>query len=116
MSLVKNGSSTGVTIGRSTGIMSFVREYFEDGTHETSMELAIYSYGNKDGAFSAWGDSGSIIADGKGRIIGLLTGGSGQTDSTDVTYAMPFYWLFDERIKAHFPNAYLYPVGVTTSI
>ncbi|KAF8954752.1 hypothetical protein BDZ97DRAFT_1908028 [Flammula alnicola] len=108
--VVKNGNSTGVTLGRATGIMSFVREYFKDGAHETSMELAIYPYGNKDGAFSAPGDSGAIIADGKGRIVGLLTGGAGQTESTDVTYATPFYWLFDERIKEHFPNAYLYPV------
>lgn len=111
--VVKNGNSTGVTFGRATGIMSFVREYFEDGTHKTSMEVAIYSYGNKDGTFSAPGDSGSIIADGEGRILGLLTGGAGrpgQTDSVDVTYATPFYWLFDERIKAHFPDAHLYPV------
>ena len=42
--IVKNGTSTGVTIGRATGIMSFVREYFEDGTQKTSRELAIYSY------------------------------------------------------------------------
>ena len=74
------------------------------------MELAIYPYGHKDGAFSAKGDPGSIIADGKGRIVGLLTGGAGKTGSTDVTYTTPFYWLFDERIKEHFPNACLYPV------
>ena len=108
--VVKNGNSTGVTIGRAMGIMSFIREYFEDGTQETSMELAIYPYGNKDGAFSAPGDSGSIIADSKGHIVGLLTSGAGQTDSTDVTYVTPFYWLFDECMKEHFPNAYLYPV------
>jgi hypothetical protein len=113
--VVKNGSSTGVTIGRTTGIMSFVREYFEDGTHETSMELAIYPYGHKDGAFSAPGDSGSIIADGRGRIVGLLTGGAGRKDSTDVTYASPFFWVFDERIKASFPNAYLYSIKAQAS-
>ena len=108
--VVKNGSSTGLTIGRATGIMSFVREYFEDDTHQTSMELAIYPYSYKDGAFSAPGDSGSIIADGKGRIIGLLTGGAGKTNSKfDVAYATPYYWLND-RIKAHFPDAHLYPV------
>ncbi|KAF8308716.1 uncharacterized protein EI90DRAFT_3025755 [Cantharellus anzutake] len=39
------------------------------GIHETSMELAIYSYG-----------PGFIMADGKGRIVGLLTGGAGQPD------------------------------------
>ena len=41
-------------------------------------------------------DSGAIILCGEGRIGGLLTGGSGQsrrTDSTDVTYGTPFYWL-----------------------
>ncbi|KIL61734.1 hypothetical protein M378DRAFT_187503 [Amanita muscaria Koide BX008] len=106
--VIKNGASTGVTTGRATGIMSFVREYFPNGNHETSKELAIYPYGYKDGAFSAPGDSGSIIADPMGRIVGLLTGGSGQTDSTDVTYATPFYWLLDERIKMQFPNSCLY--------
>ncbi|KAH9005357.1 hypothetical protein EDB83DRAFT_755181 [Lactarius deliciosus] len=110
--VVKSGNSTGVTIGRTTGIMSFVREDFEDGTHKTSMELPIYPYSQEDGAFSAPGDSGSIIADGKGRIVGLLTGGAGKTDSTksDVTYASPFFWVFDERIKASFPDAHFYPV------
>ncbi|KIK80949.1 hypothetical protein PAXRUDRAFT_763789 [Paxillus rubicundulus Ve08.2h10] len=114
--VIKNSNSTGVTIGRATGIMSFVREYFEDGTHETSMELAIYPYSNKGGAFSTPGDSDSIIADGKGCIVGLLTGGAGQIDSTDVTYTTPFYWLFDERIKVHFPNAYLYPYKACSPI
>ncbi|KAH8115251.1 hypothetical protein DFH11DRAFT_1688466 [Phellopilus nigrolimitatus] len=85
--LIKNGRSTGVTIGRGTGIESF----------STSMEIAIYPYSHKDGAFSAPGDSGSIVVDGLGRIVGLLTGGSGKTDSTD-------------KIKKAFPNSYLYPI------
>ncbi|KIK77058.1 hypothetical protein PAXRUDRAFT_779193 [Paxillus rubicundulus Ve08.2h10] len=89
--VIKNGNSTSVTISRATGIMSFVHEYFEDGTHEVSMELAIYPYGNKGGTFSAPGDSYSIIADSKGHIVNLLTGSAGQIDSTDVMYAMPFY-------------------------
>jgi hypothetical protein len=120
--VVKNGLSTGVTIGRSSGIESFVREYDKHGNHATSMELAIYSYSHwqKDNtfaqAFSAPGDSGSIIADGNGRIIGLLTGGTaGKTDLIDVTYASPFYWVFNERIKASFPNAYLYPTKAEAS-
>lgn len=108
--VVKSGNSTGVTIGRATGIESFVRECFEDGTNETSMELAVYPYCHDDGAFSKPGDSGSIIADGKGRIIGLLTSGSGKTDPTDITYASPFFWIFEERIKVSFPDAHLYPV------
>ena len=55
------------------------------------MELAIYPYSHKDGAFSAPDDSSSIIVDPMGRIDGHLTGGSGKKDSTDledVTYVI----------------------------
>jgi len=105
--VIKNGNATGVTIGRTTGTFSFVREYFNNGTHQTSMEWAILPYDNKSGIFSAPSDSGSIIVDGCGRFGGLLTGGSGKTESSDVTYATPFFWLLP-RIKANgFPGAHL---------
>lgn len=107
--VIKNGSTTGVTIGRVTGIFYFVREYFNNGTHQTSMVWTILPYDHKSGVFSAPGDSGSIIADGRGRIGGLLTGGAGKTESSDVTYATPFFWLL-LRIKDNgFPDAHLYP-------
>ena len=44
-------------------------------------------------------------------VIGatILTAGCGSTDTTDITYATPFFWLL-ERIKNDgFPNAYVYP-------
>lgn len=107
--VVKNGNATSVTIGRATGIESFIREYDENGIHSTSMAIAIYSYSQKDGAFSAPGDSGSVIADAKGRIVGILIGGAGKKDSIDVTYASPYYWI-EERIKEAFPDSYLYPI------
>jgi hypothetical protein len=44
------------------------------------MAIAIHPYNHKDGAFSAVGDSGSIVVNGLGRIAGLLTSGSGSTD------------------------------------
>ncbi|KAH8992420.1 hypothetical protein EDB92DRAFT_1945213 [Lactarius akahatsu] len=106
--VIKNGSATGTTIDRANGIKSFVRQHFPDGNHETSMEWAILGHGLWSRSFSAPGDSGAIIVDGEGRIGGLLTGGSGGTESTDVTYATPFYWLLEERIKTRFPNAHLY--------
>ncbi|KAH9178534.1 hypothetical protein EDB89DRAFT_1842986 [Lactarius sanguifluus] len=106
--VIKNGSATGTTIGRANGIKSFVRQHFPDGNHETSMEWAILGHGLWSSGFSAPGDSGAIIVDGKGRIGGLLTGGSGLMDSIDVTYATPFHWLLEERIKTRFPNAHLY--------
>ena len=106
--VVKNGNTTGVTIGRASSIESFVREYGDHNIRSTSMEVAIYSYSHKDGAFSAPGNSGSIIADANSRILGILTGGTGQTDSTDVTYASPYYWV-EERIQKAFPDSCLYP-------
>ena len=114
--VIKSGCATDMTIGRATGVKSYVREYFPDGTHQTSMEWAIFPYNQESRRnyctpFSASGDSGATIVDSKGRIGGLLTGGTGKTeedpDSTDITYATPFYWLL-QRIKTHFPNAHLY--------
>lgn len=61
--VVKNGNTTSLTFGCATGIESFVREYVDYEIRSTSMELAIYPYSHKDGAFSAAGDSGSVIAD-----------------------------------------------------
>ena len=71
------------------------------------MELGIYSYSTSDGPFSAHGDSGSVIANPNGHIIGILTGGAGLADATDVTYAMPYCWV-EEHIKMAFPDFY-YP-------
>lgn len=107
--VVKNGAATGVTLGRATGIESFVREYKDYAIYSTSMEIAVYPYSHKDGAFSARGDSGSVVGDANSRIVGMLTGGAGQTDSTDVTYVSPYYFL-DGRIKKAFPNSYLYSI------
>lgn len=75
------------------------------------MEIAIYPYSHwhKDDAFSAPRDSGSVIGDANHRIVGMLIGGAGQTDSIDVTYASPYYFL-DERIKKASSNSHLYPI------
>ena len=103
--VIKNGNATGITIGRASGIFSFV---LDDDIAQESMEWAIYNIDNKSGVFSAPGDSGSIIVDGLGRIGGLLTGGTGKTETSDVTYATPMWWLWP-CIKQHFPNAHLNP-------
>lgn len=108
--VIKNGNTTGVTIGRATGIFSYVRKYFSNSTQQTSMEWAILPYDNESGAFSARGDSGSIIVDGSGRVGGILTGGAGKTGSSDITYATPFFWLFPRIQRNGFPNAHLHPV------
>ncbi|KAG8859821.1 hypothetical protein FRC20_011778 [Serendipita sp. 405] len=109
--VVKNGLATGTTIGRVMGMESFTRVYKEYGIKETSMEIAVLPYSNATGLFSAPGDSGSIVLDRNGRILGMLTGGAGTTDGTDVTYLTP-YWYLEAEIKKHFPNAFLYDVVV----
>ena len=112
LSVIKNGNATSVTIGRATGIFSFVREYFINNTHQTSMEWAILPYDNESGSFSAPGDSGSIIADGHGRIGGLLTGGATSNKREhliDITYATPLFWLLPRIKENGFPDAHLCP-------
>ncbi|KAI0032653.1 hypothetical protein K488DRAFT_49424 [Vararia minispora EC-137] len=103
--VIKSGNATGVTIGRATGIESFVRDL---DTGETSMEWAVYNYDNKSGVFSAPGDSGSLVVDGLGRMGGMLNGGSGKTESSDITYVTPMFQLW-KWVKAEFPDAYLCP-------
>ncbi|KAI0310769.1 hypothetical protein OF83DRAFT_1070010 [Amylostereum chailletii] len=103
--VIKSSNTTGVTIGRATGIFSFVRD---KGTGVESKEWAVYNYDKKSGVFSACGDSGSIVVDGRGRIGGLLTGGAGKTETSNVTYITPMFWLWP-RIKTHFSNTHLDP-------
>lgn len=105
--VVKHGLATGTTIGRMTGMESFTRNFNEYGIREVSMEIAVLPYGNTNGPFSAPGDSGSIVLDRKGRIVGMLNGGAGTIDRTDVTYLTAYSYL-DEEVKKYFPNSFLY--------
>jgi len=86
-----------------TRMRSFVRN---EKTGEESTELAIYCYNKKFGAFSAKGDSGALIVDGLGRMVGLLTGGTSKplTETLDVSYVTPLWWLLP-RNKAKYPHA-----------
>ncbi|KAF8334953.1 uncharacterized protein EI90DRAFT_3120831 [Cantharellus anzutake] len=106
--VAKSGNATGTTLGRANGVFSIVRDYFTNlSVNQTSMEWGIINYDSKSEVFSEPGDSGSIIADIRGRIGGMLTGGSGKTKSSDMTYATPFWWLL-QRIRTNgFPNAHL---------
>lgn len=104
--VVKNGNATGTTLGRANSVNSITRVYNLDGTVAgTSMEWCIVPYDSHSGSFSQPGDSGSIIADIRGRIGGMLTGGAGKTPSSDVTYATPFGLLLDRIKGGKFPNA-----------
>ncbi|KIY65581.1 hypothetical protein CYLTODRAFT_317143, partial [Cylindrobasidium torrendii FP15055 ss-10] len=73
--VVKHGLATGTTIGRVTGMESFTRNFNEYGAKQTSMEIAVLPYSNANGPFSGPGDSGLIVLDRDGRILGMLNGG-----------------------------------------
>ncbi|KAF8581110.1 hypothetical protein K439DRAFT_1619262 [Ramaria rubella] len=107
--VIKNGAATGLTLRRATGIESFVREYEDNAIYTTSMAIAVYAYGHKDGAFSEPGDSGAVVGDAHSRIVGMIVGGAGKNDLTDVTYVTPYHFL-DECIKKVFPDSHLYPI------
>ena len=54
---------------------------------------------SKSDIFSEPGDSGSIVADIRGRVGGMLTGVLVRPNPSDMTYATPFWWLL-KRIQA----------------
>ncbi|KAI0327258.1 hypothetical protein GY45DRAFT_1355802 [Cubamyces sp. BRFM 1775] len=109
---VKNGRSTGTTFGRVNGLKSITRHYTDYGIHQVSEEYAVLGYDTstlKNNKFSDPGDSGAIVIGRDGRIIGLLAGGGGATNETDITYITPYFWL-EQRIKERFPGCFLYPI------
>ena len=106
--VVKNGLTTGTTIGRTNGLESFTRTY-EYGIKQTSIEIAVLSYNKMRGRFSDPGDSGSIVLARDGRIVGILTGGAGPINETDITYLTPYWWV-EKEIKAKYPGCFLYQV------
>lgn len=107
--VVKNGLATGTTIGRLNGLESFTRVYKEYGISQKSLEIAVLPYDKAHGKFSEAGDSGSVVLDRAGRIVGILTGGSGPADETDTTYLTPYWWI-EKQVKDKFPGCFLYEV------
>ncbi|KAG0644346.1 hypothetical protein HOY80DRAFT_941397 [Tuber brumale] len=108
MPVIKNGLTTGTTVGWVNGLESLVRYYPDYNLKFTALETTILSYGGR-GAFSDQGDSGAIILDRGGRIVAILTGGGGSTDASDVTFGTAWCEL-ESHIKKALPRYSLYPV------
>ena len=100
--VIKDGPGTGLTAGCLTGMESFVC----DSAGRESVELAVYNFGynERPRVFSAGGDSGSLIIDAFGRMVGLLHAGTGRRENVDVSYATPMYRLWP-RIKERYKDA-----------
>ena len=109
--VVKNGARSGTTLGHANGLQSFTRHVDEYDLYQVTLEIAIYAIKKKDFDFSDEGDSGSIVLARDGRIVGILTGGSGKKKQGgfDISYATPYWWL-ETKIKAKFPDCFLYDV------
>ncbi|QRW00457.1 hypothetical protein RhiJN_28475 [Ceratobasidium sp. AG-Ba] len=105
--VIKRGHTTKTTIGRLNGFKSFERRYGLMGNFD-SFEVAVLPYDNNSGPFSRGGDSGAAIVGANNDFVAQLTSGSGPTDSSDITYGTPMQWLWDDVIKAEFPNAILF--------
>ena len=107
--VIKRGGATGITIGRATELASFSRNICDDGTTQISMEWAILPRNSKSGPFSAKGDSGAAIADGKGRLGGIVNGGNSYSDINDISYASPIDPLLESFKYYGFSKANLSP-------
>ena len=105
--VIKRGPTTLTTIGRLNGLESHLRRHGVLGNFD-SVEAAVYLYDNGSGPFSKPGDSGALIAGPEAELIALLTTSTGATDSSDITYGTPMYWLWNDVIKPQFPGANLY--------
>jgi len=102
--VVKNGATTATTLGRVNGLESFIRHYPPYGINETSAEIAVLACDGGRASFSEPGDSGSIVLDRTGGIVGVLTGCGGPT----ISYLIPYFEIH-AQLTAKFPGIHLYP-------
>ena len=97
--VMKDGNTTDLTVGRYSGTEAYVCD--ELGIE--SIELAIYNYEKESGDFAAKGDSGSLVFDGLGRMVGIIHSGIVR-DSTLVAFATPA-WFVVQKLKTKYPHA-----------
>ncbi|KAF8331414.1 uncharacterized protein EI90DRAFT_3016408 [Cantharellus anzutake] len=95
ITVLKQGRTTNVTVGKVLRVIAYVRKYFTEHDIAMSKELAVIPLDKESGPFSAKGDSGAVVVDGMGRIAGILTGGGGATDCSDVTYVTPIHFVLE---------------------
>ena len=105
--VIKRGIATNTTVGTMTKLRAHVRRYLSLGTPRDSIEVTILPHGGPPGPFSRGGDSGALIIDTLFKFVALLTGGTGNTDPSDITYCTLIEWIWD-LIKERFPGADLY--------
>jgi hypothetical protein len=108
--VIKRGHTSDLTVGRLNNIRSFTRylDRFAGIENGISKEVVVLPRDSKLGAFSCCGDSGSAVVDGKGRLVGLITGGSGDTEVSDCTYVTSISFIL-KRMREMGIKANLFP-------
>jgi hypothetical protein len=86
----KRGRTSGITWGTANEVKSVTRI----SPALNSKELCVLS--SICQPFSEEGDSGSIIFDLRGRVVGIMSAGTGLTDRVDTTYVTPIDWLLSD--------------------
>ena len=110
LAVFKNGAKTDTTIGKANNVSSFTCTYCA-GQWAVSREWPVIPTNKDSGAFSAKGDSGSCVVDAFNRVGGILTGGSGASESSDVTYVTPIFFIMKVLQKnKRFQHAHLNPI------
>lgn len=81
--VIKQGITTGITIGHANNIISYI-QFYDNDIIGTSKEWSILLYNSKSGYFSDKGDLGSIIIISH-KCMGGLTSGTGTSFSPITT-------------------------------
>jgi len=108
--VLKRGSATRLTVGCLNNIRSILRKPFETLAGEYSMEVAVLPRTSESGAFSDGGDSGAAVVDGKGAVVGILTGGGGSSEVFDRTYVSHISFLL-KCLEKYGYHANIFPVA-----
>ncbi|KAI0279223.1 hypothetical protein BGY98DRAFT_1096302 [Russula aff. rugulosa BPL654] len=94
--VIKRGHTTFTTIGRLSGFESHKRHYGLVGTFDSIDTVASPT------------TITPVLSPEAGEFVALLTGGTGPTDSSDITNGTLIHWLWNNIIKLKFPGANLF--------
>jgi hypothetical protein len=107
--VMKNGSTSDLTVGRLNTIRAFVRTYSKGQPGKMSKEVCVLPRNSKfPSPFCEDGDSGSAVIDGVGRVCGIITGRDGGTDDSDCTFVTSINFLL-KRLKSFGIDANIFP-------
>ncbi|KAG9099811.1 hypothetical protein FRC06_004824 [Ceratobasidium sp. 370] len=104
---IKPGGASGLMVRHLNTICSVLRYYFKGELGQSSREVAVYPHISKSGTFSEPSDSGSVIINNTGRVMGILTSSAGATELLDCTYVTSINFLIKHlQTNGYKPNIF----------